>query len=173
MCIRDSVNSGAKEFDLLRLLIVICGLLIMIALWWIYFPYIDYKLNGRRAKNLQMMLHTHGFLYGSLILIAGGLKIIIDSPNAGFEKTWIFLAGLSLMVITFNIIRATLTHHPFESLRYALIFLVPLAIISTACVLLQWPAYLLIFATTALMIVYAYQEYQDHFGKHLMPPELE
>jgi len=157
-------NSVAKEFDLFRLTIVLSGLLIMIALWWLYFPYIDTHAKGQRAKWFQVMLQTHGFLYGSLILIAAGLKIIIENPQIAAEKTWIFLAGMALMIITFNIIRSSLTHHIAEGFKSTLDFLLPLGVITISCIIWQIPAFLVVAATAVLMLAYVFCDYKKHFG---------
>ncbi len=162
------VNNVAKEFDALRLVIVLCGLLIMVCLWWLYFPYINNYARGNRAKSFYIMLHTHGFLYGSLILVAGGLKIIIENPGAGFEETWIFLGGLGLLIVTFNIIRSAITHHPWEGMFYTISFLIPLFAVGLASYFYDWAAYQLIVAASGLLLVYTLKDYLSHFSRKII-----
>lgn len=160
------VNSAAGKFDLHHLVIVLAGLMQMIALWWWYFPYIHNHAQGKRATWFQLMMQTHGFLYGSLILIAAGLKILVESPASSLGNMWIFLAGVMLMVTTFNIIRATLTHHPLEAFKSVVGFAAGLGFLITACVWWAWPAYLMVPAVTLWLVLYVALDYYKHFGSH-------
>ena len=158
------VNSAAGKFDLHHLVIVLSGLMQMIALWWWYFPYIHNHAQGKRAIWFQLMLQTHGFLYGSLILIAAGLKILVENPDSSLNNMWIFLAGIMLLVTTFNIIRATLTHHPLQSVKSVLGFVLGIGALISFCIYHQWPAYVMVPVVTAWLLLYVALDYRKHFG---------
>ena len=159
------INSAAGEFSMEQFIIVLSGFMLMVSLWWWYFPYIHNHAYGKRAPWFQLMLHTHGFLYGSLILIAGGLKVLLNNPEAALFSTWIYLSGVILMVVTFNIIRATLTHHPLEATRSIIGFLIGLTAIVLACFQFDLSIYHLVLVVSAWMLFYVALDYRKHFGR--------
>lgn len=57
--------------------IVFSGLALMIALWWLYFEHSD-QHAGTRPKELFTFLHAHGFLFGGIILVSVGYKLILE-----------------------------------------------------------------------------------------------
>lgn len=86
--------------------VLLSGLGLMIALWWLYFEHSDRHI-GLRPKNLFLFLHSHGFLFGSIIFLSVGYKLIIantESP-AGFLFV---VAGIVGMTITLSTIRIAL-----------------------------------------------------------------
>jgi len=158
------INSAAGEFSFEQLVIVLSGFILMVALWWWYFPYIHNHAHGKRAPWFQLMLHTHGFLYGSLILIAGGLKILLNDPYLPIFHAWIYLVGVLLMVVTFNIIRATLTHHPLEAVKSIAGFLVGFLVLILLCYWLDLSVYYLVTGISIWLLLYVAIDYRKHFG---------
>ena len=158
------INSAAGEFTSEQLIIVLSGFMMMVSLWWWYFPYIHNHAYGKRAPWFHLMLHTHAFLYGSLILIAGGLKLMLNNPQGALSNSWIFLAGVVLMVVTFNIIRATLTHHPLEAVKSITGFIVGLIGLVFACVGLGFSVYVLVIAVSSWVLFFVALDYRKHFG---------
>lgn len=155
-------NTAAKVFDLDRLVLVLSGLVLMITFWWLYFPYMTHRVKGRRAKPFQLMLQTYGFLYGSLILIATGLKILLETPASSLSSMWIFISGVVLLVLTFNIIRSTLTHKPQAAVTSVVEFLILLSGAIGACLYFQWTALVMVPAVTFIFIVYTVLDYRQH-----------
>lgn len=70
-----SVTSTAVEPT-----VVLSGLAMMISLWWLYFSHADYH-TGVRPRNLFLFLHAHGFLFGSIILLSIGYKLLISHTD--------------------------------------------------------------------------------------------
>jgi len=152
-------NSVAGDFTIAQLVIVMSGLTLMIALWWLYFPYIEDHVPGKRASSLLIMIHAHGFLFGSLILIAAGLKHITTIPEAAALDAWIFISGVVLMVTTFNVIRSTLTHPTVSAIWSTITFFVGLIILLAGCFWGDCPAYIVILLVTCLFCYYTYLDY--------------
>jgi len=158
------INSAAGEFTIEQFIIVMSGFMLMVALWWWYFPYIHNHAQGKRAPWFQLMLHAHGFLYGSLILIAGGLKDLLNNPYQPLTSAWIYITGVIIMVVTFNIIRGTLTHHPWDSLKSIFGFTFGLCGIVLTGVGLDLSVYYLVSAVSAWMLFFVAIDYRRHFG---------
>ncbi len=158
-------NGLGQEFNPEKVIIILSGVMLMIGLWWLYFPYINKQAKGKRSRQLQITLHAHNLLYLSLILVATGLRILIKNPGASLEKMWIFLVGVATMIIAFNIIRGTLTHTTKKSIQSTGAFLILLILIIGFCHIGSWPAIAMVPVITALFIVYAVLDYYKHFGK--------
>jgi low temperature requirement protein LtrA len=86
--------------------IVFSGLALMISLWWLYFEHSDQHV-GTRPKELFTFLHAHGLLFGGIILVSVGYKVILEG-----EVTQTALAlvavGITLIAATLALIRAML-----------------------------------------------------------------
>jgi len=93
--------------------VVFSGLGLMIALWWLYFEYSD-DHAGTRPRNLFAFLHSHGLLFGSIILLSVGFKIILDTlPNfTAYVFVVLGMAGTSLSLM---LIRGTLHRVCFKA----------------------------------------------------------
>ncbi len=86
--------------------VVFSGLGLMIALWWLYFEHSD-KHIGRRPTNLFGFLHAHGLLFGSIILVSAGYKIMLGS-HVSLTAFVLVLAGMIGMSVSIVSIRLTL-----------------------------------------------------------------
>lgn len=86
--------------------VIFSGLGLMVALWWLYFEHSD-RHQGVRPRSLFIYIHAHGFLFGSLILLSVGYKLILE----GYEKNGLafVFAGVAGIVITIGVIRAMLS----------------------------------------------------------------
>ncbi len=86
--------------------VVLSGLVMMISLWWLYFAHADLH-NGVRPKNLFLFLHAHGFLFGSIILLSIGYKLMIS--NTDILPALIFTGlGTIGVLVTLGVIRLVL-----------------------------------------------------------------
>jgi len=99
-----------------------------------------------------------------LILIAGGLKILLNDPYLPIFHAWIYLVGVLLMVVTFNIIRATLTHHPLEAVKSIAGFLVGFLVLILFCYWLDLSVYYLVTGISIWLLLYVAIDYRKHFG---------
>jgi len=80
--------------------VVFSGLGIMIALWWLYFEYSD-KHSGKHPRNLFAFLHSHGLLFGSIVIVSVGYKIILDTfaTQTAFLFVIAGMAGISASIL--------------------------------------------------------------------------
>lgn len=100
-----ALSNTATALSVTEPAIIFSGLALMIALWWLYFEDMD-KHQGTRPKNLFVFLHSHGFLFGSLIIISTGYKLLLEGANqVGLLFVWAGAVGIAL---TIGLIRATL-----------------------------------------------------------------
>ena len=98
-------NSDAgKVFD--QLGVVFAGLGLMVALWWLYFEHSD-EHAGVRPKNLFAFIHAHGFLFGSIILVSVGYKLVLGGKEEIAALTFSVLGMLGIAV-TLIVIRSAL-----------------------------------------------------------------
>ena len=84
--------------------IVFSGLILMVALWWLYFEHLDECGVGARPQNLFAYLHAHGLLYGSIILLSVAYKLFLTSSPT-LPTYHFFIAGFVGLVITLCVIR--------------------------------------------------------------------
>lgn len=100
-----ALSNTATSLSITQPAIIFSGLGLMIALWWLYFEDMD-RHQGTRPKNLFVFLHAHGFLFGSLILVSVGYKLLLEGVN---ETGLLFVfAGVIGISVTIGLIRATL-----------------------------------------------------------------
>lgn len=85
--------------------IIFSGLGLMIALWWLYFDHSD-RHQGVRPRSLFVFIHAHGFLFGSLILLSVGYKLMLEGvEQAGLAFVY---AGVVGTMLTVGLIRGML-----------------------------------------------------------------
>ena len=85
--------------------VIFSGLFLIVAFWWLYFEHSD-RHSGERPKNLFLFLHAHGFLFGSVILLSVGYKLLLSSkPEDGL--IFVFL-GAGGMAVALGVIRASM-----------------------------------------------------------------
>ena len=97
--------------------LVFSGLIIMIALWWVYYYHLEQVGEGVRPNNLFLYLHAHGFLFGSIILLAAGYKNLLKHGDPYTADFLLITAGLSGLVVTQAVIRNAL-HGRLRRLTY-------------------------------------------------------
>jgi len=76
--------------------VVFSGLLLMIALWWLYFEHSD-RHAGKRPRELFSFLHAHGLLFSSIVLVSVGYKLILLNTvsQAAFGFVMMGMCGLA------------------------------------------------------------------------------
>ena len=100
-----ALSNTATSLSATEPAVIFSGLGLMIALWWLYFDHSD-RYQGKRPRSLFLFIHAHGFLFGSLILLSVGYKLILEGADkAGL--TFIY-AGVVGIMITLGVIRAML-----------------------------------------------------------------
>lgn len=116
--------------------IIFSGLGMMIALWWLYFEHSDMH-QGVRPKNLFIFIHTHGFLFGSLILLSVGYKLAIQH-SFSLESSLFVGVGVVGIAVTLLFIRIMLHNGVQRSLTQALPFLLSILITIVVCLYQSW-----------------------------------
>lgn len=169
-------NTAAEALTWERLIFVLCGVLQLIGLWWLYFPYATHCVKGLRSRWTTLMLNAYGFFFGSLVTTAAGIKTVLLYPMAGMEEMWLYFFGLWLQVVSFNVIRTTLTHSVRDTLFSSLGFTLLLFFVGVMTVLYEVPAIRVIPVLTVVFIFYVIWDYWSHFRdrkRHLMQPIVE
>jgi len=83
--------------------VVFSGLFLMIAFWWLYFEHSD-KHAGVRPRNLFSFLHAHGLLFGSIVLVSVGYKLVLEYSASSTAFTCIVL-GMAGMAAGIMLVR--------------------------------------------------------------------
>ncbi len=99
--------------------IVLSGLAIVLAIWWLYFEYMERIGEGVRPKNLFVFLQAHGWLYGSLILLAAGYKEAIYHVTPRATDMVLITLGLIGVTVSLTFIRTALHGHYWVRTSYA------------------------------------------------------
>lgn len=96
------------SIDIARPLFLLCGVVTIIALWWIYFEYMERCAQQRRPKNFFIYLHAHGFLFGSVVLLATAFKNFLKHGVPSQADLLIYFSAVGGILITIIAIRAAL-----------------------------------------------------------------
>lgn len=88
--------------------IVFSGIILMIALWWSYFGYLEKCGEGRRPKNMFLHLHSHAFLFGGVILLSAAYKNFLKHEELLFSDQILLTVGLVIITSSMFIIRKNL-----------------------------------------------------------------
>lgn len=142
--------------------VVFSGLGLMGALWWLYFEHSD-KYEGTRPRDLFTFIHAHGFLFGSIILVSAGYKILLDaeSPAVAYVLIMIGMAGIATTLLA---IRATL--HPLYMKAGAMLGVIGVAGGALAVYGYHTQQYVeFVVVSTLLFIVVAVLDYRSLFRK--------
>jgi low temperature requirement protein LtrA len=101
-----ALSSTAAKLNVAQPTVVLSGLVLMIALWWLYFEHSD-RNTGVRPKNFFIFLHSHGLLFASLILLSVGYRIILAEPNS-LAAFWLIAVGVTFLSLSIIFIRSML-----------------------------------------------------------------
>lgn len=125
--------------------IIFSGIGMMVALWWLYFEHSDER-PGVRPKNLFLFLHSHGFLFGSIILLSVGYKIAISHPESITAAYFVAFGSFGVLATIF-IIRLMM-HVPVISLiRSSALFFIAMFLGSAYFISIAQPVSLVVFLT--------------------------
>jgi low temperature requirement protein LtrA len=100
-----ALSNTATSLSITEPAVIFSGLALMIALWWLYFEDMD-RHQGKRPKNLFVFLHSHALLFGALILLSVGYKLILEGTDV--SGLLFVSAGAIGLAIAIGLIRATL-----------------------------------------------------------------
>lgn len=150
--------AGDAPFDHLN--IILSGLGLMSAIWWLYFEYSD-RHSAVRPKNLFAFLHAHGLMYISIILISVSYKLAIEGGQSETAIAFL-LTGAFGIVSMILLVRSTLHHvRPRSMLRVILVLLLMIGgmLLSASTGSINTAA----FTVTVLFIGLAILDYWDFF----------
>lgn len=135
--------------------VVLSGLIMMVSLWWLYFAHADLH-NGVRPKNLFLFLHAHGFLFGSIILLSIGYKLMISNTDLLPAVLFTGLGTIGIL-ITISVVRLSL-YSPWRRIVGLLAAVLILCVLTVAFIgigegrpLVATMLLALLFAITALI----------------------
>ncbi len=104
-----ALSNTASGFAPVETAIIFSGLFMMIALWWLYFEHGD-DHSGVRPTNLFLFLHSHGFMFGSIILLSVGYKLAISYPQS--IEAFSFVAAGSFGIACTLCVMRLMVHKP-------------------------------------------------------------
>lgn len=96
--------------------IVISGLLIVIAIWWVYFPYLERCAEGVRPKNLFVYLQAHAALFSSIVLLAASFKSMLKHVYPTSTDLVLYALGFVIASLAILAIRTSI-HGKVRSFR--------------------------------------------------------
>lgn len=107
VALSNSVSGALAD----QLGVVLSGLLLMIALWWLYFEHSD-KHAGTRPREIFSFLHAHGLIFSSIILVSVGYKLILESTVSTTAFTFVVLGlcgiAIGLLLVRYSLYRVKL-----------------------------------------------------------------
>ncbi len=108
--------------------IVVSGIGLMIALWWLYFDYSD-RYSGTRPRHLFAFLHAHGLLYVSIVLVSVGYKMMLDGEYTIVAYSFC-IAGMAGIILMIGAVRAALHKLTWRNAGLATLLITGGAVIS-------------------------------------------
>ena len=156
-----ALSNTATSLSATEPAVIFSGLGLMIALWWLYFDHSD-RHQGVRPRSLFLFIHAHGFLFGSLIMLSVGYKLILESV----DKTGLafIYAGVVGVMITLGVIRSMLYRLVGRKLYISAFLLILTAILGG----IGWQREMIIEAmvlATLFFIAVAYLDYKNFFDR--------
>ena len=141
--------------------VIFSGLAFMVALWWLYFDHSD-RYQGVRPRSLFFFIHAHALMFGSLILLSVGYKLILE----GVEQTGLgfVFAGVMGIVATLGVTRAMLYQLKGRSFVISTLLLVLFMIFGVFGWLEQLVVESVVVASLFFLLV-AWLDYKNFFMK--------
>jgi low temperature requirement protein LtrA len=102
-----ALSSSAADLSSTAAVVVMSGLGLMIAFWWLYFEHSD-RYSGNRPKNLFYYLHAHGVLFLSLMALSVGYRQVLSDTSSSTALVLI-VGGSVCLALSLMIVRA-MTH---------------------------------------------------------------
>jgi low temperature requirement protein LtrA len=137
------------------------GLVLMAALWWLYFPYIERFVLGRSIRSLPLFFLTHALLCAGIMVISAGIKNVLEQNQETQTVASVLVsAGIVICVIAFNGIKFS-TYGEISKNLFAFIFLSTVSIF-IAGVVLEYEIVAILLATV-FFCLYVYQECTTDF----------
>jgi low temperature requirement protein LtrA len=90
-----ALANTATSLTLWEPVFVLAGFGTMLALWWIYFYYFE-QYAGTRPKNLFIYLHAHGFLFGSIVVLSVGYKLLLGGKAMAAALPFMLIGYLGI-----------------------------------------------------------------------------
>jgi low temperature requirement protein LtrA len=151
-----ALTNTAAELNITQPAVVFSGLGMMIALWWLYFGYSD-RHQSIRPRNLFIFIHSHGLLFGSIILLSAGYKMAIEQVDS-FTSGWFVVSGATGVLVALTLIRLMLNAKMFSIILRTGFFLVVTAAVLLLTVL-YGTVHGLVMLTSLLFVAVAIFDY--------------
>ena len=117
-----ALSNTAAGLTVVEPSVIFSGLGMMIAIWWLYFEYSD-KHESVRPNNLFLFVHSHGFMFGSIILLSVGYKLAIEHVDS-FVAGWFVAAGSLGVLITLTVVRLVLHERMYATIAQSVVALI-------------------------------------------------
>ena len=163
-----ALSSTAARLTVVEPAVVLSGLVLMIAFWWLYFEHSD-RNAGIRPKNLFIFLHSHGLLFCSLILLSVGYRLVLAEPDSQ-AAFWLIVLGAALMAASITIIRLML-HVVCAPSAVKVSSLFGLGIIAAALGYIYQQTVLMLVSISVFFVIAALLDYFGMFRTSARPRE--
>ena len=134
----------------------------MVALWWLYFEHSD-QHQGVRPRSLFLFIHAHAFLFGSLIFLSVGYKLILEVTKEQTGLAFVF-AGVVGIILSLGVIRTMLDDLKGRKLIITALLTISLGIFG----IIGWLEQLVIetvVVSSFFFLLVAFLDYRNFFSK--------
>jgi len=152
-----ALSNTAANLSVTEPFVVFSGLGMMIALWWLYFGYSD-RHQSTRPSNPFVFIHSHGLLFGSIILLSVGYKMAVEQGDT-FVAGWFVAAGATGVIVALTLIRLMLNERLCPLILRTGLYLSLIAIILFAT-LIYSTVHTLVISITLLFMAVALFDYK-------------
>lgn len=126
-----ALANTALKVETAPLILLLSGVLAVVALWWLYFDFLEREGHERRPQQFFVFVHAHGFLFGAIVLLAAASKLLLEGKLAIQPLIVLYLGALVGIVSCLFIIRAALMG--FRESRYILLVWLVVLVGSVIC----------------------------------------
>lgn len=157
-----AIANTAASSDVSRPVIVFSGLFLMMALWWLYYGYLERHGEGKRPKNLFIYQHAHNVLFVSVVILAAAYKNMLKHNEPTITDLTLVGAGYVAMLASLLMIRLMLGGVPKRKRLTAILFCVGAIVIMVA----GWQYHMPLLAITVLTVSTVVMAAVDHWKSY-------
>ncbi len=103
-----ALANTALKVETAPLVLLLSGVLAVVALWWLYFDFLEREGHDQRPKQFFVFVHAHGFLFGAIVLLAAAIKVLLEGKVEAVPVVWLYLGALLGIVLCLYVLRAAL-----------------------------------------------------------------
>lgn len=150
-----ALANTAASLDALRPTILFSGLIIIVALWWLYFEYMERCAGDRRPQQFFLYVHAHGFLFGSIILLAASFKNLLKHGETNTSDVGLYIFALAAIALCLFLVRCALNGfgQTWSALGRELVLFVITILLAVVLLYAGYLLYIIPFTTFAFVLL--------------------